>query len=149
MTSLERRSAAVAVKDAILIAAVGYAFIVASALVISVMVRLLTGYFPSFTYFTLALITLRLVELHYGALLAPPLVAAAAMLLLLKTPLDRRIAAALAMSSFYIIVTLIYLLVGAADLPLAASAPSVPWIGCSFLAGLGASVVVDRLSGRR
>jgi hypothetical protein len=146
MESPERRSAAVSVKDVILVAALGYAFIVASALVISLIVRLLTGYFPSFTYFTLGLITLRLVELHYGAVLAPPLVAAAAMLLLARTPLNRRMASGLAMSSFYIIVTLIYLFVGAADLPLAAS---VPWVGWTFLAGLGASIVVDRLSGRR
>ncbi len=129
-------------KYAVAISALGYALIVGSAVVVSIIVRLITGYYPSFIHFTLALITFRLVEIHYGFLVLPPLVAIFMMMILSRTPINRRIAAGLSLNSYYLLVAFIYLIVGAGDFPMESS---IPWLLLVFVVGFGASVIVDKV----
>ncbi|TKJ28046.1 MAG: hypothetical protein CEE40_12675 [Chloroflexi bacterium B3_Chlor] len=128
-----------------MVSLLGYLVLVASALLLSAAVGLITGYYPSSTFFTLALITFRVAEIHYSFVFAPPLVAVAAMILLSRTSINRRVVAGISVSSFYFLVTLMYLIVGAAEFSVATA---IPWIAWAFLVGLGSSVIVDRLLAR-
>lgn len=130
---------------ALVVCALGYAFIVGSAVAVWLSVRLLSGYYPSFTFFALALITLRLAEIHYGFILAPPLLATLTMVLLLRTSLDRRIAAGASLSSYYVLAAVLHLIAGAGEFSLQTSIPWMVWV---FVMGLGASIVVDKLAAR-
>lgn len=116
-----------------------------TAVAVSAAVGLITGYYPSSTFFTLALITFRVAEIHYGFVFAPPLAAVAAMILLSRTSINRRVAAGISLSSFYLLITSMYLMVGAGEFPVATA---IPWIAWAFLVGLGSSVIVDRLLAR-
>lgn len=116
-----------------------------SAIVVSAAVGLITGYYPSSTFFTLALITFRVAEIHHGFVFAPPLVAVAAMILLSRTSINRRVAAGIGVSSFYFLVSLMYLIVGAGEFSVATA---IPWVAWAFVIGLGSSVIVDRLLAR-
>lgn len=116
-----------------------------SALVAFTVVKVVTGYYPSFIFFTLALITFRVAEIHYGFVFAPPLVAVAAMIPLSRTSINRRVAAGIGVSSFYFLVSLMYLIVGAGEFSVATA---IPWVAWAFVIGLGSSVIVDRLLAR-
>lgn len=123
----------------------GYFVLVASAFLASAAIGLITGYYPSFTFFTLGLITFRLVELHYSFLLAPPLIATVVMTLLSGTSINRTISAGIGLSSYYILVALMFVMVGAGEF----SGPAaVPWIVWAFVVGVGSSIAVDRLCAR-
>jgi hypothetical protein len=60
----------------------GYLMFMASAFILSTVIKLITGYFPSFIHFTVALITLRLFEISQILLMAPLLSAIITFLLL-------------------------------------------------------------------
>jgi len=123
----------------------GYFVLVASAFLVSAAIGLITGYYPSFTFFTLALITFRLVELHYGFLLAPPFIATVVITLLSKMSINRPISAGIGLSSYYILVALMFVMVGAGEF---SGTAAVPWIVWAFVVGVGSSITVDRLSAR-
>lgn len=133
------------IKYAALVSVLGYAFLVASALVVSSAIRVITGYYPSFTFFTLALITFRLTEIHYGFLLAPPLISIVVMTILSQTAINRAIRAGIGLSSYYIVVALMFVIVGAGDFPVGTS---IPWIVWAFVVGVSSSIAVDRLCAR-
>ena len=96
-----------------------------------------------FHLFTLALITFRLVEVHQGFLMAPLLVATFTMMLLSKTSINRRIVAGLSMTSYYFLLALIYVIMGAGEFPIEILIPWLPWV---FVLGFASSIIVDRLS---
>lgn len=123
----------------------GYLVLVSSGLLLSAVVALITGYYPSFTFFTLALITFRLTEMHYGFLLAPPLISIVVIAILSKTAINRAIRAGIGLSSYYVVVALIFVIVGAGDFSVGTS---IPWIVWAFIVGAGSSITVDRLSAR-
>jgi hypothetical protein len=127
---------------AVLVGVLGYALVVASALVVVIGIRLLTGYWASFTFFTLALVTLRLTEIHYVFLLAPPLVTFCAMVLLGRTWTNRRLAGGVSLSSYYVMSALTYLAVGGEEFALEVSLAWILWV---FVLGLVSSVVADRI----
>ena len=81
-------------KDSILYAVtfslLGYAILALSAVAITILTGLATGYHPSPTFFTIALLTFRIYEIHWAFVLFPPLAAASATMLLSKTPLNIR-----------------------------------------------------------
>jgi len=130
------------IKYTILTCTLGYILIVASAVVHSIIVRMVTGYYPSFTGFTLALITLKLVEIHQGFLTAPLFVATFVMILLSKTSINRRIVAGLSVTSYYFLVTLIFVIMGVGDFPIKILTPWLLWI---FILGFASSIIVDKL----
>jgi hypothetical protein len=131
------------IKYAVLVSVLGYAFVVASGLAIWAIFGLTTGWFPSFTFFALALITFRLTEINGAFFVVPPLLAIVAMMLLSSTPINRRMAAGVSLSSYYVLVALMYVIVGAGEFALEAA---LPWIVWAFVLGLGASVIVDKVS---
>ena len=133
-------------KTTILTCALGYFLIVASVVVVSIIVRMITGYYPSFRFFTLSLITFRLVEIHQGFIVAPLLVATFTMMLLSKTSINRRIVAGLSITSYYFLVGLIYVMIGAGDFPLDIF---ILWLSWVFILGFASSIIVDELHTRR
>ena len=119
----------------------GYALLALTALALTLLIGLGTGYRPSLAFFTLSLLTLRLSEIHCAFVLFPPLAAACGTVLLSKTPLHRRLAAGLGLSSPYVLITLVYLLMRAGEFPLEIVFPWVLWV---FVVGVVSSVAVDR-----
>jgi len=119
----------------------GYALLALTALALTLLVGLATGYRSSLTFFTLALLTFRLSEIHWAFVLFPPLAAACGTILLSKTPLHRTLAAGLGLSSPYVLIALVYVLMRAGEFPLEIVIPWVLWI---FVVGVVSSVAVDR-----
>lgn len=126
---------------ALLVSFVGYAGLALSAVAVTLLVGLATGYFPCVRCFTLALLTFRLTEIHWTLVLFPPLAAFCAMVLLSKTGVNRRITARLGLSSPYLLVALMYVLMGAREFPLEVV---TPWMVWGFLVGVASSLVADR-----
>ena len=131
-----------AIKYAVTVAILGYAVLALSAVAVTLLIGLATGYYPSVICFTLTLLAFRLTEIHWTLVLFPPLAAACAMVLLSKTPVNRRIAAGLGLSSPYLLVALVYVLMGAGEFPLEIA---IPWIVWAFLVGAASSIAVDKL----
>ena len=129
-------------KYTILTCALGYFLIITSAAVISIIIKIITGYYPSFTFFTLALITFRLVEIHKGFLIVPLLVAIFTMLLLSKTTMNIKIVAGLSMNSYYFFLALIYVMLGAGEFPFEILILWLPWV---FILVFASSIIVDKL----
>ena len=129
------------VKYAMTVAILGYALLALSAVAVTLLVGLATGYYPSLTFFTLALLTFRLTEIHWTLVLFPPLAAACAMILLSKTPVNRFMASGLGLSSPYLLVALVYVVSGAGEFPLETA---IPWVAWVFVVGLASSIAVDR-----
>lgn len=126
----------------ILTVALGYLLIIVSTIVLATLIWLITGYYPSFTFFTLALMTFRLVEVHQAFLVAPLIVGIAIMMLLNKTAIDSKIAAGLSTASYYLSIALIYMATGASELPIEIL---LPWILWAFILGFASSIILDRL----
>jgi len=126
---------------ALSVSLMGYALLALSALAVTVVVWLVTGYFPCVTCFTLALLTFRLTEIHWTLVLFPPLAAACAIVLVSKTRLNRRVVAGLGLTFPYLLVALVYVLAGAREFPLEVA---IPWIVWAFLVGVGSSRGVDK-----
>ncbi|HUS69524.1 MAG TPA: hypothetical protein VM075_01955 [Anaerolineae bacterium] len=129
------------IKYAVTMAILGYAVLAVSALAVTLLVGQTTGYYPSLTFFTLALLTFRLTEFHWTLVLFPPLAAACAMMLLSKTPVNRRIASGLGLSSPYLLVTAMYLVMRAGEFSLEIAIPWMMWV---FAVGVASSIAVDR-----
>lgn len=123
------------------ISALSYILVIVSAVAVSVIAWLATGYFPSFTFFVLALISFRLVEVHTIFLAAPLIVSIISMTILSITPINKRIAAGLGIASYYLLVTMLFLISGAGDFPLDVS---IPWIIWVFIVGFVSSALVDK-----
>jgi hypothetical protein len=136
-----RTSANRSIIHALSVSFLGYALLLVSALAITLLTGLATGYYPSPTFFTLALLTLRLSEIHWAFVLIPPVAATCTTLLLSKTRLHRRLVAGLGLSSPYVLITLIYLLVRAGEFPLEIV---LPWVLWTFVAGVASSIAADR-----
>ena len=130
------------IKYAVTVAILGYALLALSAVAVTLLVGLGTGYYPSVTFFTVALLTFRLTEIHWTLVLFPPLAAACGMIVLSTTGLNRRIAAGLGLSSPYLLVALVYVLMGAGESPLEIA---ILWVAWAFVVGVASSIVVDRL----
>jgi hypothetical protein len=133
------------IKYAVTVGILGYAVLALSALAVPLLIGLTTGYYPCVSCFTLALLTLRLSEIHWTLVLLPPLAAACAMVLLSKTGLNRRIVAGLGLSSPYLLVALVYVFSGAGEFP---PEIAIPWIVWAFLVGAASSIAVDRTANR-
>jgi hypothetical protein len=127
---------------ALTVSLLGYAILALSAVAITLLTGLATGYHPSLTFFTMALLTFRTYEIHRALVLFPPLAAASAVILLSKTPLNRRIAAGLGLSSPYLLIALAYLLRGAGEFP---QEIAIAWVAWVFVVGVASSAVVERL----
>jgi len=130
------------IKYAVTVAILGYALLALSAVAVTLLVGLATGYFPCVTCFTLPLLTFRLTEIHWTLVIFPPLAAACALVLLSKTPVNTRIASGLGLSSPYLLVALVYVLSGAGEFPLEIA---IPWVVWAFVVGLASSIAVDKL----
>ena len=130
------------IKYAVTVAILGYALLALSAVAVTLLIGLATGYYPSVTFFTLTLLAFRLTEIHWTLVLFPPLAAACAMVLLSKTPVNRRIASGLGLSSPYLLVGLVYVFSGAGEFPLEIA---IPWTMWTFVVGAASSIAVDRV----
>ena len=129
------------IKYAVTVAVLGYALLALSAVAVTLLVGLTTGYYPSLTFFTLALLTFRLTEIHWTFVLFPPLAAACVMILLPKTGVNRRIASGLGLTSPYMLVALVYVVSGAGEFPLEIA---ILWVAWVFVVGVASSIAVDR-----
>ena len=74
--------------------------------------------------------------------LFPPLVAASALMLLSNTPVNRRIAAGLGLSSPYLVIALGYVLMGAGEFPVEIAVAWVLWV---YVVGVMSAAAVERL----
>ena len=119
-----------------------YILLAASAVAILIIVGLVTGYFPSFAFFTLVLLTLGFVWLHPVFLVVPPVLAFSMMVFLSKTSINGKAAAGASIASYYILIELIYLISGTGDFPVEVT---IPWIFWAFVLGVASSVIVDKL----
>jgi hypothetical protein len=128
---------------ALMVSLVGYAFLALSAVGITLLVGLATGYLPCASCFTLALLAFRLTEIHWTLVLFPLLAAACAMILLTKTRLNRRIASGMGLSSPYLLIVLVYVLMGAEEFALEIA---FAWMAWASIVGAASSIVVERFS---
>ena len=125
---------------AVLASALGYVFVVMSAFAISVTIGVMTGYYPSLHFFTLALITFRMIEINQIFLIVPPLIAMFVTILLSCVPMDRRIAGGLGLASYYVLVGLIFTATGGGDFPYEIL---IIWVALVFLFGLLSTAAID------
>lgn len=132
------------IAKAVLASALGYVFVVVSAFAISATIRVITGYYPSFPFFTLALITFRLGEINQAFLIVPALIAMLATVLLSCIPMDTRIAGGLGLASYYLLVGIIFAAMGGEDLPYEIL---LFWVGLVFLLGCLSATVVNIFEG--
>lgn len=125
---------------AVLASALGYVSVVLSAFAISATIGVVTGYYPSLTFFTLALITFRLIEINQVFLIVPPLIAMLATVILSCIPIDTRIAGGLGLASYYVLVGLIIAAVGGGDFSYEIL---ILWAALVFLLGCLSATVMD------
>ena len=131
---------------AILVSSLGYASVVAFACLIWKGFQILTGYYPSFAFFVLALVTFRLAEVSRLFLLLPPLVAVLTMMGLSEVLDNNMIVSGLGLSSYYIFVALVFLALGAGEFPFEVA---LLWILMTFFLGTTSGRMVDRLTRQR
>jgi len=129
------------IKYAVTVAILGYALLALSALAVPLLIGLTTGYYPCVACISLALLVFRFTEIHWTFVLFPPLAAACAIVLLSKTPVNRRIAAGLGLSTPYLLVALVYVFSGAGEFPLEIA---ILWVAWVFVVGVASSIAVDR-----
>ena len=129
------------IKYAVTVAILGYALLALSALAVPLLIGLTTGYYPCVACISLALLVFRFTEIHWTFVLFPPLAAACAIILLSKTPVNRRIASGLGLSSPYLLVALVYVFSGAGEFPLEIA---ILWVAWVFVVGVASSIAVDR-----
>ena len=125
---------------AVLVGALGYVFVVISAFAISATIGVMTGYYPSLQFFTLALITFRMIEINQIFLIVPPLIAMFVTILLSCVPMDGRIAGGFGLASYYILVGLIFTATGGGDFPYELL---IIWIALVFLFGVLSTAAID------
>jgi hypothetical protein len=129
------------VRKVILTSAFGYVIIIIVVFAISIGFKLITGYYPSLTYFTFSLLTLRLIEFNSAFLIAPLLAAISVMIILLRISINMRMASGLGLSSYYVLVALIFAAIGAGDISYEAVGL---WILLTFFIGLLSAIVIER-----
>jgi hypothetical protein len=127
---------------AVLASALGYVFVIVSAFVITATIRVVTGYYPSLRFFTLALITFRLNELNQAFLIVPLLIAMFATILLSRTPMDTRVAGGFGLASYYVLVGIIFAAIGGGDFPYEIL---IFWVALVFLLGCLSATAMDTL----
>jgi len=98
------------IKKIIFTCLLGYLLILATAIVLTIIIKLVTGYFPSFNFFTLALITFRLSEINQFFIVIPLLVAILTVLILCRALIDNRIASGIGMTFYYFLAVFFLLL---------------------------------------
>jgi hypothetical protein len=128
-------------KKAFKISVTGYALIVVSALILTLIWRLATGYFPSFLFFTMGLVTLRTVEIHNVFVIAPLIVSFITLALLSKTRLNERFTSGLSLSLFYFISSLAFFVKGAGEFSYGIAFIWILWV---FVLGYTSSAVVTK-----
>ncbi len=131
------------IKHTILTCTLAYILTIASVLLVTTTSMLVFGLYISFVFFTLTLVTFRLYEIHQIFIMAPPIVAIVTMLLLSKTRINKRILAGLSMTIYYVVVTLIFLIMRAEEFPYEILIIWIPWV---FILGALSSVIVDKLN---
>lgn len=124
---------------AVLTSALGYVFVVVSAFAISATIGVITGYHPSLHFFTLTLITFRLIEISQAFLIVPLLIAMFATIFLSCIRMDTRIAGGFGLASYYILVGLIFAIIGG-DFPYELL---ILWIALVFLLGFLSAIATD------
>ena len=129
---------------ALLTSSLGYVFVVVSAFTISAAIRVMTGYYPSLHFFTLELITFKLIEINQAFLIVPLLTAMFTTIVLSCILIDTRIAGGLGLASYYIVVGIFFTIIGAGDLPYDAL---IIWVAWTFLLGFLSAMVADMLAG--
>jgi len=130
------------IKQAAFTCILSYILLFASAVAIIIIIKLLTGYFPSVILFTLVLLTSGFFAIHPVFVLVPPVLAFSVMVFLSKVPFNTKFAAGAGAASYYVLIELIYLLSGTGDLP---TEVAVPWISWAFIMGFLSSLIVVKL----
>ena len=125
---------------AVLASALGYVFVVMSAFAISATIGVVTGYYPSLQFFTLALITFRMIEINQFFLIVPPLIAMFVTTLLSRIPMERKIAGGLGLASYYILVGVIFAAIGGGDVSYEIL---IIWVALVFLFGFLSTAAID------
>ncbi len=133
------------IERAMLAGIIGYVLIVASVAVASLAVKLATGYYPSFQFFSLALVAAGLAEINYIFVLAPLIVGVLATALMLRTRINRSIASGIGLAAYYVLAIAFYLIIGAGDVGLDILALWSLW---AFAMGALASKILDFLQKR-
>jgi len=128
-------------RHTILTCTLGYALILASSVAATLGVKAVTGWYPSFRFFTLALVTFRLWEVNAAFILGPLLASLITMSRLSRTPVDVRVAGGLSMASYYALAALGFLAAGAGEFPLIGAALWIPWV---FILGAISSIAAER-----
>jgi hypothetical protein len=129
------------IKYAFLTCTLGYVLIVAiSTVTILIISKMITGYYLHLTTI-LELITFNLIYIHQGFFIVPLAVAICTMALLLKFSQNKKLIAGLSMTSYYLIVALIYAIMGAREFPLEILILWLPWV---FMLGFASSIIVDK-----
>jgi hypothetical protein len=126
---------------AVFASALGYSFVVVSAFGISASIGVMTSYYPSLYFFTLTLITFKLIEISQVFLIVPPLLATLVTILLSCIPMDARIGGGFGLASYYILVGLIFAVIGGGDFPYEVM---TIWVALVFLFGFLSTTVIDR-----
>lgn len=124
---------------AVLTSTLGYVFVVVSAFAISATIGVITGYHPSLRFFTLTLITFGLIEISQAFLIVPLLIAMFATIFLSCIPMDTRTAGGLGLASYYILVGLIFAIIGG-DFPYELL---ILWVALVFLFGFLSAIATD------
>jgi hypothetical protein len=125
---------------AVLTSSLGYALVVVSAFAISATIKVVTGYSPSLQFFTLTLMTFRLIEVAEAFLIVPLFIAIFATILLSRIPIDTRIAGGIGLASYYILVGIIFAAIGGRDLPYEIV---IIWVALVFLLGFLSATAID------
>ncbi|MCW3975715.1 MAG: hypothetical protein O2U61_05390 [Candidatus Bathyarchaeota archaeon] len=134
------------IKKIIFTCLLGYLLILATAIVLTIIIKLVTGYFPSFDFFTLALITFRLSEINQFFIVTPFLVAILTMLILCRALINNRITSGISMAFYYFLVTIFFVITGSGDFPFWISTIWIVWV---FNIGVISSIIVDKLCIKR
>ena len=106
-----------------------------------VIVRIMTGYYPSPVYFGLALMTFRLSEISGMFAVAPLLVSLPVMIALSGIPVHKWIVGGISLSAYYLLVASIFALVGAHEFPYEVL---LPWVALVFLLGSLSAIIVGK-----
>lgn len=100
------------IKFAIFTNGVGYFLILASVAVLSILIKIFTGYYPSIPFFILSLISMRLSEVHFLFNFVPFFISVTISSLLLRNSERELLPAGISLCSYYVLTALIITLSG-------------------------------------
>jgi hypothetical protein len=115
-------------KESFKVSVLGYLMIIVSALIIQLIIKLESGFYPSFFEFTMLLLTFRLWVVNRLFILGPLLTTSISLVILSKTSVDKRIAGGISLSSFYILAAVTFYLEGAAEFSYAMLGFWIIWV---------------------